>query len=497
MIDALLFTTLPVTCHTRHVGPGSTFVAINGTKQDGVCFIPQALAAGATTIVVEQTAQLSPETLAAIEHADAKLVRVAHTRQALAQLSAQAHGYPAEKLSIIGITGTKGKTSTTFITEHLLRSAGYKTALLSTVKNRIGTVEYPTQLTTQQPDYIHAFLKKCVDQGVTHVVLEVAAQALSCHRVDTINFDAALFLNFGQEHGEFYPDPNDYFAAKAQIVKQIKPSGTFIVSGDDKRITELATQLLGTTIRTTQCEEPRRGIFDVETESVRGKPRGIQLATFNTHEPWSGSLAGIQFMHQGASYSCPALLGEFNVRNCRAALTCAQTFGISTETLQQALATFTGVPGRLDKYRLRTGATAFIDYAHNPLSFEQVLSTMRPYSKHMIVLFGAGGDRDATKRPVMGKIASTYADLVILTSDNPRSEDVITITDAIKGGIETAHSHKVHVMYDRAQAINYACSIATADSTIMLLGKGPDEYQEIKGVKTHFSERELLQSYLM
>lgn len=470
MKDALLFTTLPVTCHTRHVGPGSTFVAINGTKQDGACFIPQALAAGATTIVIEQAAQLTPEIEAAVKQADAKLVRVANTRQALAQLSAQAHGYPAEKLSIIGITGTKGKTSTTFITEHLLRSAGYKTALLSTVKNRIGTVEYPTQLTTQQPDYIHAFLKKCVDQGVTHVVLEVAAQALSCHRVDTINFDAALFLNFGQEHGEFYPDPNDYFAAKAQILSHLKPAGTFIISGDDKRIAGLATQLLGTAIR---------------------------AQIFNTHESWSGSLAGIQFMHQGVSYTCPALLGEFNVRNCRAALTCAQKFGIDTETLQQALATFAGVPGRLDKYQLRTGATAFIDYAHNPLSFEQVLSTMRPYSNHMIVLFGAGGDRDATKRPVMGKIASTYADLVILTSDNPRSEDVITITDAIKGGIETANSHKVHVMYDRAQAINYACSIATADSTIMLLGKGPDEYQEVKGVKTHFSERELLQSYLM
>lgn len=461
------FTTLPVTCHTRHVGPGSTFVAIKGTKQDGTQFIPQALEAGATTIVVEENAQLSTELITLISAKSAQLLRVSNTRQALAELSAKAHGYPANKLTIIGITGTKGKTSTTFLTAHLLRTAGYKTALLSTVRNYIGTTEYPTQLTTQQPDYIHAFLKKCVDEGITHVVLEVAAQALSCHRVDTIMFDGAFFLNFGQEHGEFYPDPNDYFAAKAQILQQIKPSGFFIVSGDDARIAQLGNSVPN--LRTLQ---------------------------FNTHESWTGSLAGIEFTFKGITYRCPALIGEFNVHNCRAALTGAQALGIDTKTLQHGLETFTGIPGRLDKYELSTGATAFIDYAHNPLSFEQVLSTMRSYSKHMIVLFGAGGDRDATKRPVMGKIASSYADVVILTSDNPRSEDVITITDAIRGGIDLPNTQKVQVIYDRAQAINYACSIATADSTIMLLGKGPDEYQEIKGVKTYFSERKLLQPFV-
>lgn len=463
------FTILPVTCHTRHVGPGSTFVAIKGTKQDGTQFIPEALKAGATTIVIDETAQLSQEITSLIAEKSAQLLRVSNTRQALAELSAKAHGYPANKLAIIGVTGTKGKTSTTFLTAHLLRAAGYKTALLSTVRNYIGTTAYPTQLTTQQPDYIHAFLKKCVDEGITHVVLEVAAQALSCHRVDTLMFDAAFFLNFGQEHGEFYPDPNDYFAAKAQILQQIKPAGVFIVSGDDTRITQLGASVTSKNIRTLH---------------------------FNTHESWSGSLAGIEFAFHGVTYTCPALIGEFNVHNCRAALTCTQALGIDTKILQHGLTTFTGVPGRLDKYELRTGATAFIDYAHNPLSFEQVLSTMRSYSKHMIVLFGAGGDRDATKRPVMGKIASSYADVVILTSDNPRSEDVITITDAIRGGIDLPNIHKVQVIYDRAQAINYACSIATANSTIMLLGKGPDEYQEIKGVKTYFSEQKILQPFV-
>lgn len=456
------FQQLPVTSHTRHVGPGSTFVVVKGYKEDGIRYVPDALAAGATTIVIEEDVVIDDTLQALVERYGAQLVRVKNSRHALAELSAQAHGYPARSLTIIGITGTKGKSTTTFLLAHLLRSSGIKTAFLSTVKNCIDATDYATELTTQQPDYIHAFLRRCVEAGVTHVVMEVAAQALTLHRVSGIEFSAGAFLNFSLEHSEFYATQDDYFAAKAVLLKQLTPGACFVVPQDDVRIRGVAQAHAGT-------------IFLESAPTTRA------------------DLAGIRFEHEGRVYACPALVGSFNIFNARVAITLAQYLGCPPATMQEALTTFQGVPGRLVPYRLAQGAIVFIDYAHNPLSFERVLGAMRGLTDHMIVVFGAGGDRDATKRPLMGAIAAQFADHIIVTTDNPRSEDPAAIVTDILAGIPPATSCEVEP--DRQRAVEKACDLSRKGSLVMLLGKGPDEYQLIQGVKTPFSERAIVAAW--
>jgi len=439
--------TLPVACHTDFVQKGGTFVAIKGMNSDGVTFIPLALEKGATTIVIQQNAVLTPEIDALIKKNGAAVLRVEDTRLALAQLSAIAFGHPAKKLKFIGITGTKGKTTTTFLVEHLLKSAGYKTALLSTVKNRINGVEYTTKLTTQQPDYLNAFFDQCVKAGVEWVVMEVAAQAFSLHRVHGITFDAGIFTNFSREHGEFYPSQDDYFAAKEQLLSYLKPGAPLVLNQDDNRVAALGTK----------------------------------------HTP-------TLFFTSNHPYTCPQLVGRFNAYNIAAATTCVKALGVEEQTIASALISFPGVAGRLDRVQLPNGATAFIDYAHNPASYQAVLSELRLLTNNLIVVFGAGGDRDPVRRPLMGDIASTIADLIVITSDNPRSEDPFAITQQILAGITQENAHKVIVELDRESAIRKAYARSQKGSIIALLGKGPDEYQIVKGVTTPFSERSILLS---
>lgn len=435
-----------VTSHTQHILPGGTFVAVKGMRADGVQYIFSALQAGAKKIVIERGVTLDELTLAAITQHHAQLERVDNARLALAQLSAAAYHYPARQLTIIGITGTKGKSTTTFLLAHLLRTAGHKTAFLSTVHNRILDTIYPTQLTTQQPDYIHAFLRACVDAGVTHVVMEVAAQAVSLYRVATIDFAAILFLNFSQEHGEFYATQEDYFAAKLKLLEQLKPGGTLIFNEHNTQVAAIAA-----------------------THAT--------AVAFSTRE------------HSG-----PALMGDFNKANAAAAATAAQYFGVSEAQIEAGLHSFTGVPGRLQKFTLPNGAIVFIDYAHNPDSIARVLQAVRSLTDQLIVITGAGGDRDVAKRPLMGQAAAQYADLLFLTTDNPRSEDPAAIILQMLAGIDPAQRKNVIIELDREKAIREAYARSSAGSMIMLLGKGPDEYQEVKGVKTRFSEREILES---
>ncbi len=456
-------TTYKVAAHTDHVGKGSTFVAIAGKQKDGVQFIKTALDRGATTIVLEYDAVLTPE----LEQALSRVMsyRVENTRKVLAELSAHAYGYPAKKLKLIGITGTKGKTTTTYLVEHILKTAGYKTARLSTVSNAIGAVEYPTQLTTQQPDYIHMFLDACVQAGVEWVVVEVAAQALSLHRVYGLEFDAVIFTNFSQEHGEFYASQQDYFAAKAALLKQVKSHAPIILNGDDERVRSLG--------------------------SLYPRAQLSSLADVVVHD---ASRTGMSCVIDQNIFENKHLFGNFNVHNIHMAYLVARALHVAPEVIQQAIGSFTGVPGRLNKYPLEREVTAYIDYAHTPSSMQAVLSALRPETQQLIVVFGAGGERDPFKRPVMGGLTAEIADAVILTTDNPRSEDPEKIMHDIREGISETLMSKVHQEYDREVAIRHAYAIANPGSIIVLLGKGPDEYQLVQGKKYYFSEREILKT---
>ena len=548
----------PVTCHTAHVGPGSTFVAIKGLKDDGAQYIEKALELGATTIVVEHDAKLTDVIQQKIQEKQAKLVVVHNTRKALAELSAQAHGYPAKSLKIIGITGTKGKTTTTFLIEHILRTAGYKTALLSTVKNQILGQVFGAELTTAQPDYLHTFFAVCREQGVEYVVMEVAAQAMSLHRVEGMLFDAAVFTNFSLEHSEFYTNQDEYFAAKCRLFSQLAPGGAAYFNADDERVKKFGrgmgnaqffsvmggpfdcalplaqgaclgklvqmgenyfktnhekidsskqddaqnersiTCSLGNIVQDSQPAEKITGTLSEPPGAVEGAVHRIKKAiNFICHIQQSDLAAlrvSITSQKNVYNLSMNALLGGFNASNLAAATAIAERYGVSSEILQQAVATFPGVPGRLQRFSLPNGAVAFIDNAHTPSSFEAILSALRPLSSHIIAVFGAGGDRDPIKRPIMGALAALYADQVIITTDNPRSEDPIAICAAINAGIEQQYRHKVETELDREKAIRCAYALSKPGTIIALLGKGPVEYQHVKDTKHPFSEAAILKS---
>lgn len=466
-----------VACHTDYVGVGSTFIAIKGMKDDGIHHIKVALEKGASTIVVEKTAHVPSEIMELISAKQAELIVVDNARAALAQFSARAAGYPAQKLRIIGVTGTKGKTTSSFLLEHVLKSAGLRTALLSTVHNKILDTIVPTNLTTQHPDYLHNFFTLCVENNIDIVIMEIAAQATSLHRVDGLQLDGLIFTNFAQEHGEFYPTMDEYFAAKVAIVAQVKPGAPLLLNADDERVAALAK---------THAHALLFGIHNMSAHYlsvILGNGLGML------------KLQVVVDQFNDFTIECSSLLGDYNAYNILGVASLCLELGLSPETIASAIKTFGCVPGRLERYQLPNGANCFIDYAHNPSSYQAVLSMVRTMTPQLIVVFGCGGERDASKRPLMGAIAAEIADLVVLTSDNPRSENAQDIVHDILTGIDEAkRQSKVICELDREAAIKTAYAHSKAGSVIMLLGKGPDEYQLIGKQKFPFSEKKIVLS---
>jgi UDP-N-acetylmuramoyl-L-alanyl-D-glutamate--2,6-diaminopimelate ligase len=461
----------PVTAHTRHVGPGSTFVAIHGFKENGIDFIPEALRCGASTIVVENEAVIPDIIRESIFSYRAEVVRVENTRKALAELSAAAADYPARKLTIVGFTGTKGKTTSVYLLEHIFRMNGFKVARITGITNMIDGQELPANLTTPQPDYLHQFFKVCVDYGVTHVVMEVAAQALSLYRMETIGLDVAIFTNLGREHFEMYANMEEYCAVKARIFDYT---------------TEMALRLCHASDRFTAS-------LINDAHAIYGYGFSGQHRSYVGLNPVS--YPAVAFDYADMHIVCPSLIGLYNAENLLAVVLCAERYGLSGEHINKALASFGIVPGRIERYSLRGNITAIIDYAHNPSSYSALLSTLRPLTDHLIVVFGASGTRDKGKRPLMGAVAAEYADVIVLTSDNPGPEDPLLIMQCIKDGISPTSDVQIVEEPDRAIAISKAYELATPGSIIALLGKGPDEYQVVHGIKTVFSERALLQEF--
>lgn len=457
----------PVACHTDQVGVRTTFVAINGLQQDGMAYISQALHKGARTIVVTHEALLPDHVIADIAFYGATLTRVKNTRKALAALSAQAAGYPAGQLRFIGVTGTKGKTTTVHLIAHFLRTAGYKVALLSTTQNVIDEIEFPASLTTAQPDYLHQFFALCVQQEVTIVVMEVAAQALTLHRLDGIAFELVVFTNFSPEHLEFYQSLDDYFAAKCQLMAHLLPHGVVLVNGDDERSATIAAQREHSLTFGFSSHNQVRGLLHDDKTQVH---------------------LTVKSPEQSCEFMCKALVGKFNGYNMLAAVAAASYYHCSAAFMSQALASFKPVRGRFERHDLAGGVTAIIDYAHNPASYEVVLPVLRSMTDYLIVLFGAGGRRDPAKRPSMGAIVARYADEIIVTSDNPRDEDPLAIMADIIDGMPLAMRNRVWSEPDRYQAIEYALKIARPGSVIGLLGKGAEDYQIIGTDKFFFSE---------
>jgi UDP-N-acetylmuramoyl-L-alanyl-D-glutamate--2,6-diaminopimelate ligase len=458
----------PITCHTDYVGAGSTFVAIRGQTTDGLLFIPQAIAKGATKIVVQQDVHIEQETLDLIKQKNIALLYVSDARLALAELSAQAYDFPVKKLTLVAVTGTKGKTTCASLLYHILKTSGAKTALISTVENCIGSDLFPAPLTTPQPDYLHMFLHLCVQEDVRVVVLEVAAQALSLHRVHGIQFDVGIFTNFAHEHLEFYDSMDAYFAAKCLLRSHMKPDAPIIINRDDPWLSTFAYETL-----------MKVSLTDTVVTSV------VPI-TFTC------SISG-----QKCAISAPFMMGTFNVYNMLYALRAANYLGVSLQHIVQAIALFPGVKGRLQKSELPSGALCYIDYAHTSDSYTQVLSLLRSMANRLIVVFGCCGQRDKSKRPIMGGIAAQFADVVVLTSDNPRTEDPQAIIEDIKVGIAVHNRNKVIEIVDREQAIRYACKHAKKGEIVVIFGKGSDTYQIVGATKYYFSDEEVVKTFLV
>lgn len=454
-----------ITCDSRKVGPGTLFVALPGARVDGHDFIPAAIAAGAAAIVAQRPVDTGSTPLAVTED----------PREALALLSAAFFGYPAEKLTLIGITGTKGKTTTAHIIKAITEAAGHKTAMIGTVGYFIGGEKVADAInTTPESVDLHRFFARAAAEGCTHLVMEVSSQALKLRRTAGIVFDAALFLNLSPDHigGAEHKDFDEYRDCKAMLFRQCHQAAGNI---DDEHFSAMFHD----------CAAPVTTFgFGSEAQVQGGCP-----------EPLRGDgLLGSRFTVTG--YDTPVTLnmpGQFNVSDALAAIAIARMIGISEQAVRQGLLD-ARVRGRTEIFPHQGGSIVLIDYAHNDVSFASVLSTLKEYDHaRIIVVFGAGGDRPRMRRTDMAREAAKYADFAVITADNPRTERVEDICADITAGLE-GRIPSVEI-YDRADAIRYALDMAGERDIVALLGKGHEEYIEVNGVRSHFSEREVLEAY--
>lgn len=464
----------PVTSHTDFVQEGSTFFALQGAVSHGLYFIKQAVNKGAKTIVFDQNSQVPFELLDWLKSHSISIQYVANPRCVLARMAAKMAGYPAQKLKIFGITGTKGKTTSVHLLAAIFKKAGYKTAFLSSVYNSIDDSKLSSFLTTPQADYIHQFLKICVENGVTHVVIEVAAQALTLHRIEGIEFDGIIMTNFSREHLEFYNSMDEYLDAKKKILEHQKPGSIVLVNKDDSAFASFAHRY-----KTFSCFDNEAFVF------------GNHL----NDDLYSG-LSGIITINEiSINISNQYFYGYYNFYNIMAVVGLAYLLNIPVEIIKSAISEFKSLLGRCERYHLANGVTCFVDKAYNPLSFQAFLSVVRGMTSQLIVVFGAGGDRDHGRRPMMGQVASLYADYIVLTSDNPRSEDPSCIVQDILRGIDEKKKKTVFVILDRKEAIIHALLQAKPGAIVALLGKGDERYQVFNNKKEFFSETEILNEY--
>ncbi len=461
--------TFLVTSHTDHIDSNSTFIVQDGFKDSGLKYLSLAMKKGAKKIVIPNKYKIEAQKIITENLAENLNIKyVEDCRLELSKLSAEAYDFPSLKLKIIGITGTKGKTSSTFLLYHMLKKLGYKVGLISGVHCQLGDEVIKSNLTTPQADFINWFLDKAVKNNYTHIVMEVSAQAITLKRVAHINFYGGLFTNFSSEHLEFYNNLDEYFQAKSQLINLIDKDGFFIINGDEDHYFKLNLKLR----EKVKTFSILNGDYKYNIENSNPVIIKFNNFTFKTN-----------------------LIGSFNAINLAGIISILISMNLDISKTTNLLDDFKGVPGRMESYKLKNNSIAIIDYAHNPSSYASFFPTVRTLTKNLIAIFGCGGERDSARRPIMGEIASKYADQIILTTDNPRSEDAQKIAEEILSGIPIKEHHKVIIILDRAAAIKKAYELSYDKSLIALLGKGPDEYQEIGQNKFFFSDFKELANY--
>jgi UDP-N-acetylmuramoyl-L-alanyl-D-glutamate--2,6-diaminopimelate ligase len=474
-----------VAYHSREVIPGGVFVAIPGQQTDGRRFVPHALGKGARVIVSEHDLVPSPDTT---------LVRVPNARLALAHISAAFYDHPSRELALIGITGTNGKTTTAFLLEAILRQAGHRVGVLGTVNYRVGERVWPAPVTTPESLDLNRFLREMRGHGATHALLEVSSHALDLKRVDRVAFVAGVFTNLSQDHLDYHVNLDAYFSAKSRLFLEIlgngrSPGGLAVLNLDDPRGRDLHQQV----------KVPALTYGAHPVSQVRPL-----AATFHRE-----GLAARLATPQGEMEVASRLVGPFNLANILAATATALGLGISPDAIIQGIASLAGVPGRLERFGPIGGPHVFVDYAHTPDALASVLDALTSLVfPRLLTVFGCGGDRDRSKRPLMGQAAAEASDLVVVTSDNPRREDPIAIIGEIEAGLKDmgypllslAQARRGErgylVVPDRREAIRLAVSLAAPDDGVLVAGKGHEDYQIIGAERRHFDDREEVQAAL-
>ena len=443
---------------SRRVVPGALFFCTPGLRMDAHDFAPQAVEKGAAALIVERRLDLQvPQVI------------VEDVRSATSYIAAAFYGHPADEMVMLGITGTKGKTTTSFLVKSILDEAGYKSGLIGTVCSMIGDEVIPSRLTTPDPVETQHLLRRMADAGVKYVVMEVSAHATALHRLAGVRFGVGAFSNFSQDHLDFFRDMDEYFAAKMQLFDPAM-CDKIVYNADDEHVSA-AMLALGRPALRIGIREPS----DIYANDIEVGERGCGFM-MTWHKQFR---TDIQLK----------LAGIFNVYNALLAAGICISAGIDPEAIRRGLEEVRAVPGRIELLDTGTPYRVILDYAHSPDALENILKALRETTKgRLIALFGCGGARDHTKRPVMGEIAGELADYCILTSDNPRNEDPFDILRSIEEGIRPTGCAYT-VIENRREAIRYALVNAQRDDVVVLAGKGHETYQEINGVKYPFDEK--------
>ncbi len=465
-----------ITHDSRAVLPGDVYAALPGARAHGAQFAGQAAAAGAAAVLTDEEGR---ERAAA---AGLPVLVVPDVRAVLGRAAAWVYGEPATDVTLIGVTGTSGKTTSVYLLEAGLRGAGVETGVVGTVEMRIKDRRVPSALTTPESTDLHALFAMMREQGVGAAAMEVSSHALAQGRVGGARYEVSIFTNLSQDHLDYHPTMEDYFAAKAKLFTP-EYTSTGVINIDDRWGREL-TRIATVPVTTFSAEGDPEA--DWRAQDVR---LGSDGSVFRVVGP-----GGVE---ADASVQLP---GPFNVANALGAIVALVEAGIPLQTAVQGVGTMTGVPGRLERVDEGQDFVVLVDYAHKPGAVEAVLNTLRPVTEgRLAIVLGCGGDRDRAKRPLMGEIAARLADMAYFTNDNPRSEDPLAILTAmVEGGLKVPRAQRAHVVVepDRAAAIELAVGRARRGDVIVVAGKGHEQGQYVAGEVFAFDDREVVREAL-
>lgn len=456
---------LGVAVDSRKVKTGSIFIAIKGLKENGISYTEEAIAKGAVAIVSDHPINVPVTNIV-----------VPETRIAAAQLANAFYCRPSQELKLIGITGTNGKTTISYLAEAVLNQAGKPTGVIGTIGYRVGGKVLPAAITTPDACQLQELLRNLVNQGISTAVLEVSSHALALHRVDGCQFHTIVFTNLSRDHLDFHKTPEAYFQAKERLFKDFSAEVT-IINVDDP--------IAGNLIKLARGELITYGIekeADLKATDIKLRLQGTSFRMRSK---------------RGALDINLKLIGKHNVYNALAAAGIGLTQGIDLPTIKEGLGRVPGIPGRGELIEEGQDFTVIVDYAHTPDALEKILTSLvclQPV--RIITVFGCGGDRDRTKRPQMGEISTHLSTHTFITSDNPRSEDPLTIALDIEVGIKRAGRSNYEVVLDRREAIKKALTLARSGDLVLIAGKGHENYQIFRDQKVHFDDREVTRQLL-